>query len=85
MSDIDDAIADGRVPDDVSKEYLLESRDKPAIAGIIFVTALTAFIVAVRLLGRGLLARRFGFDDALAGVSLVSDLSWFTWSLTRSK
>lgn len=68
---IDKAIADGRVPDDVSKEFLLESRDKPAIAGIIFVTALTFVIVVLRLFGRAVLARRFGLDDALAGLSMV--------------
>lgn len=71
MSDVDEAIADGRVPDNVSREFLLESKDKPAIAGIIVVTALTFVVVALRLFGRGVIARRFGFDDALAALSMV--------------
>jgi hypothetical protein len=74
MSDVDAAIADGRVPKDVSRAYLLQSRDKPSIAGIIFVTALTTIVVAARLFGRAFLARRFGFDDGLAAASLVCTL-----------
>ncbi|KAL2201809.1 hypothetical protein CC79DRAFT_185706 [Sarocladium strictum] len=71
MSDIDAAIADGRVPKDVSKAYLSESRDDASIAGIIFVTALTTIIVVTRLFGRSVLARRFGLDDSLAAISLI--------------
>jgi hypothetical protein len=74
MSDIDAAIADGRVPKEVSKAYLSESRDDASIAGIIFVTALTTIIVVTRLFGRSVLARRFGLDDSLAAISLVSEL-----------
>lgn len=70
-SQIDKAIADGRVPSDVSKAFLLESKDQPAIAGIIFVAALTFIIVCGRVLSRAFLVRRFGYDDALAVASMV--------------
>ncbi|KAF4984791.1 hypothetical protein FZEAL_82 [Fusarium zealandicum] len=65
------AIADGRVPNEVTAEYLGESKDAPAIVGIIFVTVLTSIIVLGRLSSRAFLMRRFGFDDAL------TLLSWF--------
>lgn len=71
MSDVDKAIADGRVPDDISADYLKESRDDAAIAGIIFVLVLTFLVVAARLFSRAVLSRRFGFDDVLTVVSLV--------------
>lgn len=76
MSDVDEAIASGRVPPDrnITAEYLKESRDKPTIAGILVVTSLTCAIVVARLLSRAFMVRRFGYDDGLALVSLVRRL-----------
>ncbi|UNI17962.1 hypothetical protein JDV02_004265 [Purpureocillium takamizusanense] len=71
MSDVDEAIAAGRVPAGITAAYLNESRDQPAIAGIIFVTALTFVVVVGRLLSRAFIVRRFGFDDGLALISLL--------------
>lgn len=71
MSDVDEAIAAGRVPAGITAAYLKESKDQPAIAGIIFVTVLTFIVVVGRLLSRAFIVRRFGFDDGLALVSLV--------------
>ena len=69
--DIVAAIDAGRVPDYISAEYLNESTDRPTIVAIIFVTAFTSTIVALRSLSRLFLVRRFGFDDALAVFGLV--------------
>ncbi|KAJ6438762.1 proteinrelated to integral membrane protein pth11 [Purpureocillium lavendulum] len=71
MSDVDEAIAAGRVPAGITAAYLKESKDQPAIAGIIFVTALTFVVVVARLLSRAFIVRRFGFDDGLALVSML--------------
>lgn len=75
MSDVDQAIADGRVPPDVTRAILLESKDRPAIVGILIVTILTFLVVLGRVLSRTFIVRRFGYDDALAVVSLVCHLS----------
>jgi hypothetical protein len=72
MSDVDVAIAQGRVPSGVSREILLESKDRPAIVGILIVTVLTSLFVCGRVASRALLVRRFGYDDALAAMSWVS-------------
>ncbi|KAM0247813.1 hypothetical protein ACHAP5_003821 [Fusarium lateritium] len=71
MSDpkVAQAIADGRVPKEITADYLNETKDAPAIAGIIFVTCLTSIVVLGRLASRALLIRRFGFDDALTLLS----------------
>ncbi|PHH82180.1 hypothetical protein CDD82_6738 [Ophiocordyceps australis] len=70
-----EAFASGRLPNpeapNATPEFLNESRDKPAIIGILIVTALTATVVVGRLLSRAFVVRRFGFDDGLALVSLV--------------
>ncbi|PHH60545.1 hypothetical protein CDD81_1550 [Ophiocordyceps australis] len=70
-----EAFASGRLPNadapDVTPQFLNESRDKPAIIGILFVTGLTATIVVGRLLSRAFVVRRFGFDDGLALISLI--------------
>jgi fucose permease len=71
------AIADGKVPKGITADYLNETKDTPAIAGIIFVTCLTSIIVLGRLASRALLIRRFGFDDALTLLSWVSCLFSF--------
>ncbi|KAJ2903773.1 hypothetical protein MKZ38_009339 [Zalerion maritima] len=65
------AIAAGNVPDDITADYLNETRDPPTIAAIVVVTALTALIVGCRAISRALLVKRFGFDDALAVFGLL--------------
>lgn len=68
---VEAAIAAGRVPEDISAEHLSETRDQPAIVGILFVTALTTFVVVARLLSRAYIVQRFGLDDGVALISLV--------------
>lgn len=68
---IQQAIANGTVPDGITAEYLAESRDGPSIIGIVFVTALTFVVVCTRLISRSCIVRRVGIDDALATLSLV--------------
>ncbi|KAF4449596.1 hypothetical protein F53441_7163 [Fusarium austroafricanum] len=65
------AIADGKVPKGITAAYLNETKDPPAIVGIILVTALTSIIVLGRCASRSLLIRRFGLDDSLALVSWI--------------
>lgn len=76
------AIAAGRVPDGISEAYLNETRDGPATAGIIFVTALTGLFVLGRLSSRAFLVRRFGADDWLTLLSFVSRVSLRVASLS---
>ncbi|TWU74927.1 hypothetical protein ED733_004797 [Metarhizium rileyi] len=71
MSDVDRAIADGRVPSHVTRGFLLESKDRPAIVGILVVTGLTFLVVFGRVYSRAFVVRRFGFDDWIAVVSLA--------------
>ncbi|KAI7764413.1 hypothetical protein LZL87_003618 [Fusarium oxysporum] len=68
------AIADGRVPKGVTAAYLNQSKDAPAIVGIILVTCLTSIIVLGRLASRAFLIRRFGLDDSLTLVSWLIQL-----------
>ncbi|PHH91759.1 hypothetical protein CDD83_10403 [Cordyceps sp. RAO-2017] len=68
---VNDAIDAGRVPEDITADFLLQSRDRPAIVGIIVVTSLTFFVVICRMLSRTLILKRFGLDDSLALASLV--------------
>lgn len=73
MSDsrVTHAIDEGRVPANVTVALLYESRDSESIGAIIALVAITFFVVSCRLLSRGLILRRFGFDDVLALVSMV--------------
>ncbi|KAL7785855.1 hypothetical protein V8C37DRAFT_311151 [Trichoderma ceciliae] len=68
---IEQAIADGNVPADITAAFLSESRDRPSIIGIIIVTALTSIVVCARLISRSCIIRRVGIDDALATLSLA--------------
>ncbi|KAM0269046.1 hypothetical protein ACHAQH_009843 [Verticillium albo-atrum] len=68
---VDQAFRDGRVPEGVTRAFLNESRDGPAIAAIAFIFAFTSVIVIIRLLSRGFLVKLFGFDDVLAALSLL--------------
>jgi len=70
-SAVSDAIEAGRVPEGVSAEYLSDSKDLPATAAIIVITAVTLILVMGRALSRGILVGRFGFDDGLAVLGLV--------------
>ncbi|KAL7941156.1 hypothetical protein V8C42DRAFT_197530 [Trichoderma barbatum] len=70
-SRIQQAIANGTVPPDITAEYLSETRDRPSIIGIVFVTALTFVVVCTRLISRSCIVRRVGVDDALAALSLA--------------
>ncbi len=72
MSDVDAAIAAGRVPSAITADYLKQSRDGSAIGAIIFVCVLTAVVVLARCASRLLIIKSFGFDDALALVGLAS-------------
>ena len=79
MSDhkVAEAIADNRVPSGISADYLNETKDAPAIAGIIFVTVFSTIIVIARLASRAFITRRVGLDDYL------TILSWVRLSLPR--
>lgn len=70
--EVADAIAVGRVPQNISAEFLKESRDGQAMAGIMVVAVLTSVIVLGRLWSRMFLVRRFGTDDYLTLLSFVS-------------
>lgn len=70
-SDILAADAAGRIPSDVSLEFLAQSRDKPAIAGIIFMVCFTGLIMIVRLYARLFVVKKIGLDDALAILTMV--------------
>ena len=69
--DVAQAIADGKVPKGISAAYLSESKDAPAVAGIIFVTVFASIIVLGRVFSRAFLIRRFGLDDCLILLSWV--------------
>ncbi|KAM4062667.1 protein related to integral membrane protein pth11 [Hirsutella rhossiliensis] len=73
-SEINEAIASGFVPADISVEFLEANRDVPATVGIIIITVLTCAVVTCRLLSRKLVVRRFGLglDDGIALVSLLT-------------
>ena len=70
-ADILAANAAGRIPSDVSLEYLAESRDDSAIAGIIFMICFTGVLMILRLYARAFLVKKVGLDDALAIVTMV--------------
>lgn len=69
--DILAAEAAGRIPDGIPLEYLAQSRDYPAIVGILIVVCLSAIILLLRLYARGFLVKRLGLDDWLAVATMV--------------
>ena len=71
MDPVASAIAAGRVPEGVAADYLYQSRDNSAIAGILFVCCLTTVVVALRCFSRGYVVKHFGSDDAVAALGLV--------------
>lgn len=70
-SKVTEAFADGRVPEGITADYLNESKDGAAIAGIIFVTVFASIVVITRLLSRAVVLRRIGLDDYLTLASWV--------------
>ncbi|KAH7131562.1 hypothetical protein B0J13DRAFT_626634 [Dactylonectria estremocensis] len=78
---VTEAIADGRVPDDITAAFLNQSKDAPAIAGIIVVTVLTSIVVLGRLGSRAFLIRRFGIDDTLTLLSWLSYIPFVALSI----
>ncbi|KAK0614876.1 hypothetical protein B0T17DRAFT_479406, partial [Bombardia bombarda] len=65
------AIAAGRVPPEVSADWLNETRDDAAIAAIIFVLVLTSLALACRIVSRVFILKRIGPDDGLAVLSFI--------------
>lgn len=70
-SDIQAAEADGRIPDGVSLQYLAESRDGPAIAGILFMVCFTGIVLMARLSAGALVLKRIRVDDGFAVATMV--------------
>lgn len=65
------AIVEGRIPEEITVAYLEESRDKPAIGAIIFITVLTGVVVTCRVLSRAFVLHRTGLDDWLSVTGLA--------------
>ncbi|KAJ5121284.1 uncharacterized protein N7515_009245 [Penicillium bovifimosum] len=80
-SDILAASAAGRIPSDVSLDYLAEDRDRPAIIGIIFMICFTGLVMIVRLYARAFIVKRIGLDDALAIVTLLFYITFAALSI----
>ncbi|KGO78203.1 hypothetical protein PITC_034180 [Penicillium italicum] len=79
--DILAAEAAGRIPSGVSLEYLAGSRDKSAIAGIIFMICFTGLLMIVRLYARAFIVKKIGLDDALAVVTLMLYIAFAVLSI----
>ncbi len=71
---ITNAFASGKVPDHITIEYLMQNRDAPAIAALIFLAVLTGIVVGARCFSRLLIVKSFGLDDILALFSLASGI-----------
>lgn len=69
--DILAANATGRIPDGISLSYLAESRDHPAIVGILFMVCFAGLLVLVRLYARLFIVKKLGLDDALAVLTMI--------------
>ncbi|KAJ5199718.1 hypothetical protein N7491_009484 [Penicillium cf. griseofulvum] len=80
-NDILAAHAAGRIPSDVTIKYLAETRDKPAIVGIIFMICFTGLLMIVRLYARGFIVKKIGLDDALAVVTLIFYIAFVVLSI----
>ncbi|KAJ5355911.1 hypothetical protein N7517_010520 [Penicillium concentricum] len=79
--DILAAHAAGRIPSDVTLKYLAETRDSPAIVGIIFMICFTGLLMIVRLYARAFIVKKIGLDDALAIVTLVFYITFVVLSI----
>jgi hypothetical protein len=60
------------VPKGITAAFLLENRDRPAIVATLFTAALATLVVALRCYARIVIVRKFGLDDRLALLTLVS-------------
>ncbi|KAJ5706061.1 hypothetical protein N7536_001750 [Penicillium majusculum] len=79
--DILAANAAGRIPSGVTLEYLAESRDSSAIAGIIFMICFTGLLMIIRLYARACIVKKIGLDDALAVMTLMLYISFVILSI----
>ncbi|KAJ5312790.1 hypothetical protein N7508_003620 [Penicillium antarcticum] len=70
-ADILVASAAGRIPSNVSLEYLAQSRDHSAIVGIIFMICFTGILMILRLYARAFIVKKIGLDDALAILTFI--------------
>ena len=70
--DILAASAAGKIPSDISLEYLAQTRDEPAIVAILIVGIVTLAIVSARLYARAFVVLKFGIDDCLVAFTSVS-------------
>ncbi|PHH71218.1 hypothetical protein CDD80_5428 [Ophiocordyceps camponoti-rufipedis] len=68
---IEQAFAAGRVPSNITREYLSRNRDAEGLSAIIVITLLVSAVVVSRLLARALVVKRLGLDDGLALASLL--------------
>ncbi|RJE21942.1 hypothetical protein PHISCL_05717 [Aspergillus sclerotialis] len=80
-SDILAANAAGRIPNNVSLEYLAQSRDHSAIVGIIFMVCLTGVVMILRLYARFFLVKKVGFDDGLAVLATIIYIAFVVLSI----
>ncbi|KAJ5677812.1 uncharacterized protein N7477_003445 [Penicillium maclennaniae] len=80
-SDILAAEAAGRIPSDVSLQYLAQSRDHSAIVGILFLVCLTGSLLIVRLYARFYIVKKVGFDDALAILTMMIYITFVVLSV----
>ncbi len=60
------------IPSGITAEFLKQSRDEPVVIAILFVGSFVTLIMALRCLARVVIVRKFGLDDWLALVTLVS-------------
>ncbi|KAI5243074.1 hypothetical protein E4T42_07494 [Aureobasidium subglaciale] len=70
--DVAQAYAEGRLPTNISyitPEYLSESRDGPAIAGILAIYIITTVLLICRFASRIFIVKSFGLDDGIAAFS----------------
>ena len=69
--DILRADAAGRIPDEISLEYLAESRDHEAIVWMLVILVFSVIIIFLRCYARLFVVRAFGLDDVLALACIV--------------
>lgn len=68
---IEAALVKPDVPPGITKDFLQQSRDQPAVIAILFVLSFVTVIVALRVYARSILVRRLGADDILVLASMV--------------
>ncbi|KAJ5782306.1 hypothetical protein N7457_004080 [Penicillium paradoxum] len=80
-ADILAAQAAGRIPSDISLEYLAETSDRSAIVGIIFMICFTGLLMLLRLYARAFIVKKIGWDDALAIATLMLYIAFVVLSI----